>query len=211
MAPVNWLMVGANDSPEDSGDNGRNMGSSGGGGASKDATLPAFPLLQYPSSTRTESTAALFVPAVPITTQTVAPMKGFKAFLIAGAMLAGVLAFGQTDSTIHVKTFPGVTVGQKVAAAQKTCVSAPVPCFLVIDPSLAAAPSGTMPALCGNCQLVDYRSGWPSGGGVPDSEVRADILSGSDWAAKVNNAEARLGSVPGTIIYDAGGATLTAT
>jgi hypothetical protein len=68
-------------------------------------------------------------------------------------------AFGQSDSMIHVKEFPGDTVGAKVAAAQLTCnPDTAIPCILVIDASLAAAATGTMPALCAQCTLLDYRN-----------------------------------------------------
>lgn len=90
----------------------------------------------------------------------------------------------QSDSELHVKEFQGVTVGDMVAAAQVHCVPAPVPCILVIDASLAAAAEGTMPTLCANCYLLDYRHGPPSGGGAtvcdsPFSIQIADALGTS--------------------------------
>jgi hypothetical protein len=77
--------------------------------------------------------------------------------------LAAVGAWGQaTDNTIYVKQFQGVTVGTKVANAMLTCNPNPaIPCILILDPSLATFPSGTMPALCSQCSLVDWRAGAP--------------------------------------------------
>jgi hypothetical protein len=71
----------------------------------------------------------------------------------------------QTDNTFYVKQFPGVTVGQKVAAAMFSCnANTAIPCILVIDPSLAAYSSGTMPTLCAQCSLEDFRQGAPQAG-----------------------------------------------
>jgi hypothetical protein len=75
-----------------------------------------------------------------------------------------VAVFGQQiNSSIHVNQFPGGDVGTMLANAQKTCVTAPTPCILVLDPSLHSTPAGTMPTLCGNCYLVDWRNGPPTG------------------------------------------------
>lgn len=78
-------------------------------------------------------------------------------FLIFPALPVPVCA--QSDSMVHVKAFPGITVGQKVTNAMATCPAAPVPCILVIDASLAAAAPGTMPILCATCSVADYRNG----------------------------------------------------
>lgn len=124
---ANWLMVATNDLP-DGGEAVAHLSTglpatsrtvANGAGASIGGGLP---VPDYSSTVQLASTAPLMVSAAPATTQSsVSPMKPLKAFLIAGAMLAGVLAFGQTDSIIHVKTFPGVTVGEKVSAAMLTC------------------------------------------------------------------------------------------
>jgi hypothetical protein len=97
-------------------------------------------------------------------------------------ILASLLAIAQTDNTIYVKQFPGPDVGSKVAAAQLTCNSnAKIPCILVLDPSLAVWAQGTMPTLCGNCSLLDYRSGAPVGGG--GSGTSTDSLHSGDTNA----------------------------
>lgn len=70
-------------------------------------------------------------------------------------------AFGQTDNTVYVKQFNGVDVGTKVANAQAACPSTSLPCILVLDPSLAGFPAGTMPTLNANVSLQDYRNGVP--------------------------------------------------
>jgi hypothetical protein len=84
----------------------------------------------------------------------------WRAIIILGALFFGVYAFGQSDNTVHVKSFPGSTVGAKVAAAQVTCnPDANIPCILVIDASLKATAGGTMPTLCAQCSLQDFRGG----------------------------------------------------
>ena len=83
-------------------------------------------------------------------------MKRLFASLVLGA---AVLSQAQTDGSIHVKSFPGNNVGDMVAAAQQTCSSnVTVPCYLILDASLAAYAPGTIPSLCAQCVLVDYRS-----------------------------------------------------
>lgn len=68
----------------------------------------------------------------------------------------------QSDSMVHVKEFPGGDVGTKISNAMATCNTAGgIPCILVVDASLAALPAGTMPRLCANCYLADYRHGNP--------------------------------------------------
>lgn len=75
-------------------------------------------------------------------------------------LLGAVLAFGQTDNMLYVKQFPGLTVGQKLTNAMQACnPNTAVPCILVIDPSLATWAAGTMPSLCSQCSLIDYRVG----------------------------------------------------
>lgn len=96
-------------------------------------------------------------------------MKNFVLkVLLSSAAIAGVVFLGigcahsQTDNTIYVRNFAGANVGAKVAAAQLTCgPNTTVPCILVIDPSLAAWPAGTMPTLCSHCHVWDFRSGPP--------------------------------------------------
>lgn len=71
-----------------------------------------------------------------------------------------VAAHAQTDSLIHIKEFSGSSVGAKLAAAMATCgTDSNIPCYLVIDASLATWPSGTLPTLCSHCYSIDYRFG----------------------------------------------------
>ncbi len=96
-------------------------------------------------------------------------------------LLAAAAACAQTDNTIYVRNFAGANVGAKVGAAQLTCAPATiVPCILVIDPSLAAWPSGTMPTLCSHCYLWDFRQGPPSGGSI------LHVISCRDAACRVS-------------------------
>lgn len=69
------------------------------------------------------------------------------------------------DSAIYVKNFSSQAnnVGGLVAAALGSCKPAPIPCYLVIDPSLAAWAPGTLPTLPANTYLMDYRNGTPIG------------------------------------------------
>ncbi|HUX10910.1 MAG TPA: hypothetical protein VMW51_09730, partial [Terriglobia bacterium] len=86
-------------------------------------------------------------------------VAAFLAFALLFSLAAPCVS-AQNDSNVFVKQFPGLTVGAKVAAAQKTCsANTFIPCVLVIDGSLAAYPSGTMPSLCANCSLEDMRGG----------------------------------------------------
>jgi len=86
-----------------------------------------------------------------------------KLLLIGGLIFGGILAFGQTDSTLYVRQFPGSDVGARVTKAMAACnPDSSIPCLLVIDPSLARHAAGTLPALCSNCFLIDYRNGYPA-------------------------------------------------
>ena len=67
----------------------------------------------------------------------------------------------------HAKSYPGTTVGQKVTAAlaSPACpANTVVPCYVMIDPSLASFPAGTLPTPGTNQFLVDFRSQWPENG-----------------------------------------------
>jgi hypothetical protein len=76
--------------------------------------------------------------------------------------LASLPCLAQIDNTFYAKAFPGSDVGTKVANAQDACnLNAAVPCVIVIDPSLAVWPAGTMPTPCVQCSWMDYRSGAP--------------------------------------------------
>jgi len=91
-------------------------------------------------------------------------MKNFAAFLFLGA----ALATAQTDNTFYARQYAGPDVGTKVAAAQGSC-STHLPCYIVIDSSLAAWATGTMPAKCSTCTWVDYRTGNPWSGVLSQS------------------------------------------
>ncbi len=124
--------------------------------------------------------------------------------VVIGALLAGLLAFGQSDNTLHVKEFPGATVGAKVAAAQAACPSNGAPCIIVIDASLASFTSGTLPAKCALCSWVDYRQGSPIN---PAGVIHVGTMGG-DIATQVNAALA--GCAGGCYIHVDPGAYSTA-
>lgn len=130
-------------------------------------------------------------------------------------VLALILAFilipiarCQSDSMIHVKSFPGLTVADKVSAAQQTCPAAPVPCILVIDASLNAAAPGTMPALCSNCSLWDFRGGPPASKSLTGAVSVADSPYGActgnvnvDDSVAINNAISYVSGLGGGEVY----------
>src|SRR5579885_3354086 len=67
-------------------------------------------------------------------------------------------AHAQTDNTFYAKQFAGSTVGDKVKAAQAACnPNTLIPCYIVIEPSLAGWPNGNMPTLCPQCVWNDMR------------------------------------------------------
>jgi len=91
-----------------------------------------------------------------------------RILILGSLVLAAVAAHAQTDSTIHVKAFPGNTIGQLVTEAMATCTPVvQVPCILLIDPSLATMTVGTMPTLCSHCYLSDFRAGVPGSYALP--------------------------------------------
>lgn len=103
-------------------------------------------------------------------------MRAIKITIFA-LMLAALPCSPQSDSMIHVNQFPGITVGAKISAAMTMCPAAPVPCILVIDASLAIASTGTIPTLCANCYLYDFRSGPPQGSTVAAGTFTAGTFS----------------------------------
>lgn len=132
--------------------------------------------------------------------------------LLTAVLLFAAAAFAQTDNTIYVRNFAGATVGAKVSAAQVTCgPNTMVPCILVIDPSLAAWATGTMPTLCSHCYLWDFRSGPPSGGGggsLPDTtEILAGNGSGGATASGVYPPSGTPGAGLAAIATDSAGHT----
>lgn len=115
------------------------------------------------------------------------PTVKARTLIILGALLAAVFAFGQSNTgTMHVSSFPGVTIGQKLTNAQAACSSssAGVPCILVIDAGLNAYALGTVPPSCANCYIVDYRSGGPSFGLWQQLDAYAQ--GGADAGGMVN-------------------------
>lgn len=114
---------------------------------------------------------------------------------IAFALFFAALALGlacpmpaaaQSDNMIHVKSFPGVTVGQKIANAQLSCPNSPLYCILILDGSLEAYPNGTFPTLCAKCFLLDYRQGVPSGN---SSTILANVNTQLNIMASPYNAK----------------------
>jgi hypothetical protein len=95
---------------------------------------------------------------------------------------------GQTDNTLYALNFAGPDVGTKVANAQAACNSnAATPCFIVIGPTLAAFPAGTLPTPCGRCHFIDYRAGLPwNASATPNTLVYP--TSAGDIAAPLNSA-----------------------
>ena len=124
-------------------------------------------------------------------------MKARILIILSAALVLCFHLQAQSDNSIHVKSFPGLTVGQKVAAAQLTCNSASVPCVLILDASLAAFPGGTMPTLCAECSLLDYRSGVP--GAVIYAAATAHPGTGT-----ISAAYASLGGAGGKIYLPCG-------
>lgn len=110
-------------------------------------------------------------------------MKARILILLSLAALFAAPAHCQTDNMIHVKSFPGANVGAMTANAMATCTSnTAIPCILVIDPSLAVYPAGTMPTLCSHCTLLDYRNPSAIFGGYPG------VTSDGNYGLKVQNS-----------------------
>ncbi len=139
------------------------------GGWPRPIANPVFPvapvqvLADYPGSTPTASGA------VPVTTtQSGGLLSSLPGWLVLAVLALGaVFAFGQApDSTLYVRHFSGSTVGDKLTNAIAACnPDTAIHCILVLDPSLKAMPEGTLPALCSQCDLADYRNGLPWAGG----------------------------------------------
>lgn len=107
----------------------------------------------------------------------------FRKALILSFFLVVAMAHGQSDNMVHVKSFPGNDVGTKVSHAMASCPSAGAPCILVIDASLAGFPAGTMPTLCANCSLADYRTGAIGVPGLSSNGANGITVSGIVSAA----------------------------
>jgi hypothetical protein len=76
-------------------------------------------------------------------------------------------------SPVAVKDFPGATVGEKIAAAEAACgTDAASACLLVLDPSLASLPAGSIPPLCPQCSIQDSRGGGQPFQGQPSGNFQ---------------------------------------
>ena len=121
-------------------------------------------------------------------------MRYFRKTLL-GLLIAinGGLCLAQTDNTFYAKGFPGTDVGTKVSNAMNACSpNTAIPCIIIIDPSLAGYPAGTMPQLCTQCSLGDYRNGFPSGGGgVATQQQISPYLDQSTPISSVTDANAK--------------------
>jgi len=85
-----------------------------------------------------------------------------KKILITLALFFPSLLAAQTDNTFFVKQFTGADVGTKISKALASCNSnATIPCFIIVDPTLAGWPSGSMPSLPSNVFVEDFRFGLP--------------------------------------------------
>lgn len=79
----------------------------------------------------------------------------------------------QSARTVAVKNFTGVTLGEKIEAAERTCgTSESEACILVLDPSMASVPAGAIPPLCPGCSIQDSRGGGQQFSGQPSSSFQ---------------------------------------
>jgi len=81
-----------------------------------------------------------------------------SSFAFAVPVMTAFFAAAQAGHLVQVKNFAGSTIGEKVAAAEESC-KAESACILVLDPSLATTPAGTVPPLCPGCSIQDSRDG----------------------------------------------------
>lgn len=79
-----------------------------------------------------------------------------KRFVLAMVFCLVSVCNGQTDNTFYAKNFQGPTVGAKVSAAAASCITS-IPCVIIIDPSLAAYPAGTLATFPSSISILDYR------------------------------------------------------
>lgn len=164
---------------------------------------------------QTASTGLDYAAAGPAFAPSQPPAKKANKSRAGGVLLGFVilvsLAFGQTDNTFYVKRFLGTDVGSKVSATMQACnPNASIPCILVLDPSLAVYPQGTMPSLCPQCTLWDWRTGAPSGSGYPG--VTSDGFQGLRITGKTQGASFISAGIPSFNVMDsafAGGADPT--
>ena len=133
-------------------------------------------------------------------------VKAGAAFLLLLFMLLVLVALMGAFVPLHgqmvsVKDFPGTTVGDKLTNAQNLGCSpdTAVTCVLVLDPVLSVFSTGTLPARCSRCTWLDYTAkGVLTVTGI--NSIRfADQFPGADCGAKINSADADLGSSAGEI------------
>lgn len=117
--------------------------------------------------------------------------------LLVPLLLLSASALAQTGNTIHVSQFlsgsPTQTVGAAVGAAAGQCLAdTTIPCYLVIDPILAAYPAGVVPSLASNVHLIDWRSGVPwtgaGGGGGGGGAISVVTCGGTNDTAAIQSA-----------------------
>ena len=130
--------------------------------------------VQLPSQTPTKGT-------VPVKSKS-------SGIAVLALLLFGALAFGQNDNMLYVRNFQGLDVGQKTTAAMASCgTNTAVPCFLVIDSSLAAMRPGTLPTMCGHCFLIDYRHGLPWISGI-ETALTCPFVTDDPYDAKFDGS-----------------------
>src|ERR1700757_583837 len=83
-------------------------------------------------------------------------MRKIRKVLLLSLLFFPIPLLAQTDNTVHVKNFPGATVGDMTTAAQAAC-NPSLTCIVIFDPSLANLTQGTMPTPCATCVWEDYR------------------------------------------------------
>lgn len=83
-------------------------------------------------------------------------------------ILAPAISEAQVDGVVHAKSFPGVDVATKTTNALAACPTFnTVPCYVLLDPSLASFPSGgSLPTPGTNQFIVDFRTQWPGNGSL---------------------------------------------
>jgi hypothetical protein len=104
--------------------------------------------------------------------------RTYKFWTWAGIIIWLLFAYSLTcdaqerSNTHYASEYGKRTVGENVDAAQGEChPSAAVPCYIVIDATLATMTTGTMPTKCPQCYWIDYRTGGPGGGVLTERQV----------------------------------------
>jgi hypothetical protein len=103
-------------------------------------------------------------------------------WFLVSMILFGAFAAKAQDSVLHAKEFPGHDVGEKATKALAACPNSAstVPCYVMLDASLAAFPNGTLPTPGSNQFLIDFRFGWPGGNGF--ELYNGGVFSGTGYA-----------------------------